>query len=71
MEDVGTWEEYDDIDSQDSNTQIDHGHLARNCSIKNILMTGVIAFVSDFIYLFVMVRKIGPSLGKCSCYATE
>ena len=33
MEDAGTPEE-DDIDSQDSNTPIDHGHLARNCSIK-------------------------------------
>ena len=33
MEDSGTSEE-DDIDSQDSNTPIDHGHLARNCSIK-------------------------------------
>ena len=34
MEDAGTSEE--DIDSQDSNTPIDHGHLARNCSIKII-----------------------------------
>ena len=34
MEDAGTAEE--DIDSQDSNTPIDHGHLARNCSIKII-----------------------------------
>ena len=33
MEDTGTLEE-DDIDSQDSNTPIDHGHLARNCLIK-------------------------------------
>ena len=33
MEDAGTSEE-DDIDSQDSNTPIDHGHLARNCLIK-------------------------------------
>ena len=33
MEDTGTSEE-DDIDSQDSNTPIDHGHLARNCLIK-------------------------------------
>ena len=32
MEDAGTSEE--DIDSQDSNTAIEHGHLARNCSIK-------------------------------------
>ena len=35
MEDAGTSEE-DDIDSQDSNTPIDHGHLAWNCSIKII-----------------------------------
>ena len=34
MEDAGTSEEDDDIDSQDSNALIDHGHLARNCSIK-------------------------------------
>ena len=33
MEDAGTSEE-NDIDSQDSNTAIDHGHLARNCLIK-------------------------------------
>ena len=33
MVDAGTLEE-DDIDSQDSNTPIDHGHLARNCLIK-------------------------------------
>ena len=37
MEDAGTSEE-DDIDSQDSNTPIDHGHLARNCSIKIITL---------------------------------
>ena len=35
MEDAGTSEE-DDIGSQDSNTPIDYGHLARNCSIKII-----------------------------------
>ena len=35
MEDAGTSEEHD-IGSQDSNTPIDHGHLARNCSIKII-----------------------------------
>ena len=35
MEDAGTSEE-EDIDSQDSNTPIDHGHLAWNCSIKII-----------------------------------
>ena len=33
MEDSGTSEE-DDIDNQDSNIPIDHGHLARNCSVK-------------------------------------
>ena len=36
MEEAGTSEEDDDIDSQDSNTPIDHGHQARNCSIKII-----------------------------------
>ena len=36
MEDAGTSEE-DDIDSQDSNSPIEHGHLARNCSIKIML----------------------------------
>ena len=35
MEDATTSEE-DNIDSQDSNIPIDHGHLARNCSIKTI-----------------------------------
>ena len=34
MEDAGTSEEDDDFNCQDSNTQIDHGHLAGNCSIK-------------------------------------
>ena len=33
MEDAGTSEE-DDIEGQDSNTPIEHGHLARNCTIK-------------------------------------
>ena len=36
MEDTRTSEEDDDIDSQDSNTPIDHGHLAWNCSMKII-----------------------------------
>ena len=35
MEDAGTSEE-DGIGNQDSDTPIDHGHLARNCSIKII-----------------------------------
>ena len=34
MEDAGTSEEDDNINSQDSNTPIDHGYLAQNCSIK-------------------------------------
>ena len=38
MEDAGTSKK-DDIDSQDSNTSIDHGHLARNCSIKITILT--------------------------------
>ena len=43
MEDAGTSEE-DDTDYQDSNMPIDHGHLARNCSIK-IIMLAVKALV--------------------------
>ena len=34
MEDAGTSEEDDYINSQDSSTPIDHGHLAWKCSIK-------------------------------------
>ena len=46
MEDSGISEEDDDIDSQDSKTPIDHGHLARNCSIKiNISFCFTIYFV--------------------------
>ena len=33
MEDAGTSEE-GNIDSQDTNIRIDHGHQVRNCSIK-------------------------------------
>ena len=40
MEDAETSEEDEDIDSQDCNVPIDHGHLARNCSIK-IIMSAV------------------------------
>ena len=36
IENAGISEEDDDIDSQDSNTPIDHGHLAWNCSVKII-----------------------------------
>ena len=39
MEDAGISEEDDDIDSQDSNTPIDHSYLAQNCSIKIITPT--------------------------------
>ena len=46
MEDAGTSEE-DDIDSQDSNTPIDHGHLARNCSIKIITPSVKASVISD------------------------
>ena len=53
MEDVGTSEE-DDIDSQDSNTT-DHGHLARNCSIK-ILKQG-----NAVLYLFcILWHRMSP-----------
>ena len=34
-------------------------------------MTDVIIFVPNFIYLFVMVRKMLQSPRKCSGYATE
>ena len=46
-------------------------HAVKFCKITpGIFMTGVIIFVRDFIYFFVMVRKIGPLLRKCSGYAT-
>ena len=50
MEDAGTSEE-DDIDSQDSNIRIDHGHLALNCSIK-IIKPAVKASVISTLLLF-------------------
>ena len=50
MEYAGTSEE-GDIDSQDSNLPIDHGHLARNCSIK-IITPAVKALVISSRYLF-------------------
>ena len=46
MEDAGTSEEDDDIDSQDSNTLTDHGHLARNCSIKIITPVVKVSVIS-------------------------
>ena len=51
MEDAGTSEEDDDIDSQDSNTPIDHGHIARNCSIK-IITPAVKASVISILTMF-------------------
>ena len=50
IEDAGTSEE-DDIDSQDSNTPIDHGHLARNCSIKIIKPAVKGSVISTFLEL--------------------
>ena len=55
MEDAGASEE-DDIDSQDSNTPIDHGHLARNCLMKitmpavkaSVILSNFILFSSSF-----------------------
>ena len=46
MEDAGTSEE-DNIDSQDSNTPIDHGHLARNCSIKINIKLGCLVLITE------------------------
>ena len=67
MEDAGTSEE-DDIDSLDSNTPIDHGHLARNCliKIKNVIVKKyrnqsrlqnriITRFVSDIEFLLIGV----------------
>ena len=47
MEGAGTSEEDDDIYSQDSNIHIEHGHLARNSSIK-IITPAVKAFIINF-----------------------
>ena len=56
MEDAGTSEE-DDIDSQDSNTPIDHVHLARNCSIK-IITLAVKASVISIIMIVVIMEMV-------------
>ena len=48
MEDAGTSEEDDDIDSQDSNTPIDHGHLARNCWINIIKKTVIFTWQTRY-----------------------
>ena len=50
MEDARTSEE-DDTDSQHSNIPIDHSHLARNCSIKEMLaisLAGSIILLMDW-----------------------
>ena len=40
----------DNIDSQDSNTLIDHGHLAWNCSVKIITLAVKASVISsDFL----------------------
>ena len=49
MEDAGTSEEDDNINSQDSNIPVDHGHLARNCSIK-INCNVVVLFVIETVW---------------------
>ena len=54
MEDAGTSEEDDNIDSQDSNTPIDHDHLARNCSTKIITP----AVKASVVYKDYVIRKI-------------
>ena len=54
MEDTGISEEDDDIDSQDSNTPIDHEHLAQNCSIKIIILNVVFfpTYNSSLVYFY-------------------
>ena len=54
MEDARTSEE-DDTVSQDSNTPIDHGHLARNCSIK-FITPAVKASVISLLFCFDSTR---------------
>ena len=58
MEDAGTSEEDNNIDSQDSNIRIDHSHLARNCSIRIVR------------YLVNKLRTTGLvlELFLCACY---
>ena len=51
MEDAGTSEEDDDIESQDSNTPIGHGNLAWNCSMKIITPTVKASVISLYIQL--------------------
>ena len=58
MEDAGTSVEDGDIDSQDSNTPIDHSHLARNCSIKIITPAVKASVISYKMASRSMVRRI-------------
>ena len=51
MEDATTSEEDDDIDSHDSNIPIDHGHIARNCSIKIITPAVKASVISNTCFL--------------------
>ena len=57
MEDAGTLEE-DDIDSQDSNTLIDHGHVDRNCSIKFITPAVKASVISLLLLLLLLISSI-------------
>ena len=54
MEDAGTSEE-DNIDSQDSNTPIDHGHLVRNFSIKIITLAVKACHLTNNIVNFIVL----------------
>ena len=56
MEDTETLEE-DDIDSQNSNIPINHGHLARNCSIKIII---IIITINIIIIGRAVIRPVFP-----------
>ena len=58
MEDAGTSEE-DDIDSQDSNTPIDHGHLAWKCLI-NKYRKFILATLKHHLYQKFSNFKIAP-----------
>ena len=64
MEITGISEE-DDIDSQDSNTLIDHDHLAQNCSIKIItpaVKTSVISLRIILIHTKICEMVVMPEL---------
>ena len=57
MEDAGTSEEDDDIDSQDSNTPIDHSQLTLNCLVKIITPDVKASVISN-------TKKFRIKLGK-------